>query len=262
MARRPSGQGWGESGGGVRLVEPDVESWAARRRRGPTAQARGRPADQVVDELQPARAHNDLQGRWPGDGPACAWRPSCRPAEPARKSCRPWSRTAVSSRRGGGAASRRGGSTAAVPDDQVLELEAGQAVGIVVELAGCPQLRTVTAAGPRGGPVAGHCRARSAARVRRGGSWLVAAYLPELNIDPAIPPAPAWFPATLMLAGPPHSVSACSHKPVVRLVLRDARWFASRCSSTKRTTPGFRAVHPPSCPMRSEPEGRIDSNVR
>ena len=56
MARRPSGQGWGESGGGVRLVEPDVEPWAARRRRGPTAQARGRPADQVVDKLQPARA--------------------------------------------------------------------------------------------------------------------------------------------------------------------------------------------------------------
>ena len=60
---------------------------------------------------------------------------------------------------GGAAASRRGGSTAAVPDDQVLELEAGQAVGIVVELAGCPQLRTVTAAGPRGGPVAGHADA-------------------------------------------------------------------------------------------------------
>ena len=102
MARRPSGQGWGESGGGVRLVEPDVEPWAARRRArsdGPSPRPPGRPGCRQA----PARAsHNDLQGRWPGDGPACAWRPSCRPAEPARKSCRPWSRTAVSGRRGGG----------------------------------------------------------------------------------------------------------------------------------------------------------------
>ena len=39
---------------------------------------------------------------------------------------------------GGAAASRRGGSTAAVPDDQVLELEAGQAVGIVAGSRAAP----------------------------------------------------------------------------------------------------------------------------
>ena len=158
MARRPSGQGWGESGGGVRLVEPDVEPWAARRRRGPTAQARGRPADQVVDELQPARATTTCKADGLGtDQRARGARRAVQRSRRGSRAGRGLERPCLAD--GGAAASRRGGSTAAVPDDQVLKLEAGQAVGIVAELAGCPQLRTVTAAGPRGGPVAGHADA-------------------------------------------------------------------------------------------------------
>ena len=70
-----------------------------------------------------------------------------------------WSRTAVSGRRGGAAASRRGGSTAAVPDDQSPRARSRSSGRDCGGLAGCPQLRTVTAAGPRGGPVAGHADA-------------------------------------------------------------------------------------------------------
>ena len=70
-----------------------------------------------------------------------------------------WSRTAVSGRRGGGrrvtprwfnrCRSRR-------PSPRARSRSSGRDCG---GLAGCPQLRTVTAAGPRGGPVAGHADA-------------------------------------------------------------------------------------------------------
>ena len=73
MARRPSGEGWGESGGGVplgRARRRTVGRPSPARSDGPSPRPPGRPGCRRA----PARAsHNDLQGRWPEDGPACAW---------------------------------------------------------------------------------------------------------------------------------------------------------------------------------------------